>query len=100
MATVGSLLGDASASATATTSLSSSCVNNCCDSRVSWHDRGANSPSPPQLLSEQGQYREAMDFLKKALKLEPATKVSLRPATGRHPPPKLERHIPPPFPRI
>lgn len=28
-----------------------------------------------KLLSEQGQYKEAMDMLKKALKLEPATKA-------------------------
>lgn len=30
-----------------------------------------------QLLSETGEYREAMELLKKALKLEPATKVRL-----------------------
>lgn len=31
----------------------------------------------PQLLSESGEYKEAMELLKKALKLEPATKVRL-----------------------
>lgn len=31
----------------------------------------------PQLLSETGEYKEAMEVLKKALKLEPATKVRL-----------------------
>ena len=30
-----------------------------------------------QLLSDKGEYKEAMEVLKKALKLEPATKVRL-----------------------
>lgn len=34
-------------------------------------------PNLFQLLSDKGEYKEAMEVLKKALKLEPATKVRL-----------------------
>lgn len=34
----------------------------------------------PQLLSDKGEYEEAMELLKKALKLEPTTKVRERTA--------------------
>lgn len=43
--------------------------------------------NPSQLLSDKGEYKEAMEVLKKALKLEPATKVRLG-GPGRHP-----RHV-------
>ena len=45
------------------------------------HSRLSN---PSQLLSDKGEYKEAMEVLKKALKLEPATKVRLG-GPGRHP---------------
>lgn len=35
-----------------------------------------------QLLSDKGEYKEAMEVLKKALKLEPTTKVRLRGGSG------------------
>lgn len=35
-----------------------------------------------QLLSDKGEYKEAMEVLKKALKLEPTTKVRLRGGAG------------------
>lgn len=35
-----------------------------------------------QLLSDKGEYKEAMEVLKKALKLEPTTKVRLRGGVG------------------
>lgn len=35
-----------------------------------------------QLLSDKGEYKEAMELLKKALKLEPTTKVRLRVGGG------------------
>lgn len=37
-----------------------------------------------QLLSDKGEYKEAMEVLKKALKLEPTTKVRLCGGLGGH----------------